>query len=138
MPAPTLTATLRQVADLRGLPQGERAAVALALVPALDDVLTRVTPDTAIRVWLSLARAAGRQIATAATVEDQRAATLAALADEPVDWRALVRSVTADVAAATDRQRRTIAAARAADVPVSDLARLAGVTRQTVYDWTRG
>lgn len=131
-----LTAVLRDVTSLRQVPEGERTAAALALVPDLDEALTGVTAETGVRAWVSLARAAGRQVQAVPDPEAARAATLSALGSEPVDWRGAIRAAASDAESAARRLRTTAAAAREAGVAVAELARLASVTRQTIYDWT--
>lgn len=129
----TLTAVQREIAAIRALPEPERAARALALVPDLDDVLAddRVAEETSARVWVSLARAAGRHLPAGAG----RQAVLDALAAEPVDWPAEVRAATTALAAAHRRHREVAVAARRAGMGVEALAECAGVSRQTISAW---
>ena len=131
-----------------------RLSAARALVPAVAETLAdeRIGEETAVRIWLQLARrATGRPARPAERAPysrpgAERAARVALGMDGSL---AGVRAATEAIAAAEARhavelaglrhaQAEAVRAARDAGQPIEPLVEVTGTSRQTVYDMIHG
>jgi len=133
-----LTETIAAISKIQGLPAGARRAAALALAGDLNTVATpEVDPGWLVNAWLALARNAGHRIPREETPAAMRAATLTALAGDPVDWIADARRLGAERRRIAAECHRFAAAAVAAQANITQIAHELGVSPPTVYAWAR-
>lgn len=142
-----LTDVQRSIERIRDLPVHRRPAEARSLIPALDEALTGVAPETAIRLWMKLSRfGTGRAVTLdqlgSPTGEAARTLAVACLdGGDPIAAVTEARAADEEAQAVAARARRGLMQAvgdgRRSGVTVDRLMASAGVSRQTVYDWER-
>lgn len=117
-------------------PAGDPAAVQLWPSSEGARLPLSFSPDEARRLAAGLVDAAGLADKLAADGAEAELAALRAQSAGPCISIDDVRQAAGDHAATEDRLRRAVTGAVTARLPVTDIAKAAGVTRQTVCTWT--